>query len=149
MITSSNDPKTRRRFGRTLVLISSIMTLLLLAGCGGTKVYNVNKTVVYRDSMYNVSDVKQIRSNISGKLSDENTVNLYGADRKQIEAYLKENGSVYVRMSFDLDGEEMLYRATTVEKWSEYSRMQKDFEKAGKQIASLLAAKKTTQLKLR
>jgi len=149
MITSSNDPKTRRRFGRTLVLISSIMTLLLLAGCGGTKVYNVNKTVVYRDSMYNVSDVKQIRSNISGKLSDENTFNLYGADRKQIEAYLKENGSVYVRMSFDLDGEEMLYRATTVEKWSEYSRMQKDFEKAGKQIASLLAAKKTTQLKLR
>ena len=139
----------RRWFHRLPLMLASIMAIFLITGCGGTKVYNVNKTIVYRDAMYNVSDVKQITAKSTGKISDEKTVNLRGADRKQVEAYIKETGSMFVRMSYDLDGQEMLYRASSVTKWSEYQKMQKDFEGAGKKIASLLAAKKTTQLKLR
>ena len=75
-------------------------------------------------------------------------VNLAGVSRKQFEAYLKGNGPVYVRQSFDLDGEEMLYQASTVSKWSQYSKMQKNFESAGKKITSLLGDKKKMQLKL-
>jgi hypothetical protein len=125
-----------------------MMAVLLLASCGGTKVYNNNKTIVYRGSIYNVSAVKQISSKSSGKLADETTVNLMGASRKQVEAYLKNNGPVYVRQSFDLDGQEMLFQAATISKWSEYSKMQKNFERADKQITSLLADKKKMQLKL-
>jgi hypothetical protein len=149
MNTPTAKLKTSQGFNRALVLAISVMSLLLFAGCGGTKVYNVNKTIVYRDAMYGVSDVKQISAKTTGKISDDRTVNLRGADRKQVEAYIKETGSMFVRMSFDMDGQEMLYRASSVEKWSQYSSMQKSFEKAGKQIASLLAAKKTTQLKLK
>jgi len=54
-----------------------------------------------------------------------------------------------VRQSFELDGQEVLYQAKSMKKWSEYSKLQKNFEKAGKQITSLLADKKKTQLKLR
>ena len=149
MSEATNTLKTQHRFGRTLVLALSIMTMILLVGCGGTKVYNNDKTVIYNGAMYNLSTVKQISSNTSGKLSDSNTVDLKGVTKKQFEAYLDEYDKVYVRMAFELDDQEMLYRASSVDRWSDFQKMQKSFEKAGKQITSLLADKKKMQLKLR
>jgi len=150
MSNVANSSMAQRRFGRTLVLFASILSLLLLAGCfSSTKVYKNDKTVVYNGAIYNLSNVASIQSNITGKLSDSNTVDLKGADRKQIEAYLDEYKSIYVRMAFDFDGKEMLYRASAVQKWSEYSKMQSSFESAGKQITKLLGDKKKRQLKLK
>jgi hypothetical protein len=136
------------RFGRSTALIASILAILLLTACGGTKVYNNDKTVVYRDAVYNISKVKQINAKITGKLADESSVRLNGADRKQIESYL-DQGPMYVRMAFLLDEQEMLYRASAITKWSEYSKMLKSFESANKQITSLLGDKKKMQLKLK
>jgi len=149
MSNTAYASKTQRRFSHTLVLAASIMAMFLLAGCGGTKVYNNDKTVVYNGAVYNMSTVKQINAKSMGKLSDDNTVNLKGVTKKEFEAYLKEYDSVYVRMFFDLDGQEMLYRASSVDKWKDYQHMQKSFETAGKQITSLLGDKKKMQLKLR
>ena len=137
-----------RKLGRTLTVVASIMTILLATACGSTKVYNNDKTVVYRDAVYNISKVKQINSKISGKLADDTSVNLAGVERKQIEAYLKQ-GPMYVRMAFGLDEQEMLYRASSVTKWSEYSSMLKSFNNASKQITSLMGDKKKMQLKLK
>ena len=137
-----------RKLGRTLTVVASIMTILLVTACGSTKVYNNDKTVVYRDAVYNISKVKQINSKISGKLADDTSVNLAGVERKQIEAYLKQ-GPMYVRMAFGLDEQEMLYRASSVTKWSEYSSMLKSFNNASKQITSLMGDKKKMQLKLK
>ena len=149
MSNTAYASKTQRRFSHTLVLAASIMAMFLLAGCGSTKVYNNDKTVVYNGAVYNMSAVKQINAKSMGKLSDDNTVNLKGVTKKEFEAYLKEYESVYVRMFFDLDGQEMLYRASSVDKWKDYQHMQKSFETAGKQITSLLADKKKMQLKLK
>jgi hypothetical protein len=140
--------KSIRQLGRTLTVVASIMTILLVTACGSTKVYNNDKTVVYRDAVYNISKVKQINSKISGKLADDTSVSLKGVERKQIEAYLKQ-GPMYVRMAFGLDEQEMLYRASSVSKWSEYSSMLKSFNNAGKQITSLMGDKKKMQLKLK
>ena len=149
MLNTISASGTQRKSGHILVLAVSIMTMLLLAGCGGTKVYNNDKTVVYNGAVYNMSTIKQINSKSMGKLSDNNTVSLKGVTKKEFEAYLKEYDSVYVRLFFDLDGQEMLYRASSVDKWKDYQRMQKSFENAGKQITSLLADKKKMQLKLK
>jgi hypothetical protein len=149
MFQQVNTQKVTSRSSRALLLIASIMAILLLAGCGSTKVYNNDKTVVYNGAVYNLSKVKQIQHKISGKLSDSETVSLRGADRKQVEAYLKEYDSIYVRMAFGLDDQEMLYRASSVSKWSEYSSMLKSFDKAGNQITSLMGDKKKMQLKLK
>ena len=56
---------------------------------------------------------------------------------------------MYVRMAFGLDDQEMLYRASSVSKWSEFNSMRKSFENAGKQITSLMGNKKKMQLKLK
>jgi hypothetical protein len=149
MNNSTGNVRTTRWFGRTLILATSIMTMLLLTACGSTKVYNNDKTIVYQDSVYNVSKVKQISSKTTGKLSDDSIVNLKGANKKKVQGLIKENGSIYVRMSFDLDEQEMLYRAKSVENWGDFNRMQNDFDKARKQITSLLGDKKKMQLKLR
>lgn len=149
MLNATNTSITQRRFGRSLVLAASIMAMLLLAGCGGTKVYHNDKTVTYNGAIYNLSAVKQISSKTSGKLSDSNTVDLKGVTKKQFEAYLKEYDKVYVRMAFELDDQEMLYRASSVDNWKDFQKMQSSFEKAGKQITSLMADKKKMQLKLR
>lgn len=148
MSQSDSNSKPPRRFGRSITLIASIMTILLLTACGGTKVYNNDKTVVYRDAVYNISKVKTITSKTTGKLADDSNVNLAGADKKKIEAYLAD-GPMYVRMAFGLDEQEMLYRASSVAKWSEYNSMLKSFESAKKQITSLMGDKKKMQLKLK
>ena len=149
MLNVKNTSKTQIRFGRTLVMAVSIMAMSLLFGCGGTKVYNNDKTVVYNGAIYNLSAVQQIKSNSFGKLSDSNTVNLKGVTKKEFEAYLKQYNEIYIRMSFQLDDQEMLYRASSVNRWSDYQKMQKSFESAGKQITSLMSDKKKMQLKLK
>ena len=128
----TNSQLTHSKFGRTLVIAGSILAMLVIASCGSTKVYNNDKTIVYNGAMYNVSKAKQINAKSTAKLSDGNTVSTKGADRKQIEAYLDEHESIFVRMAFEFDDQEMLYRANSVDSWKAYSNMNKSFEKAGK-----------------
>lgn len=150
MFTAQTSSTTTRRFGHTLVLLASVLSMLLLGGCiSSSKVYNNDKNIVYRGTMYNMSNVKQIRSVITGTLDDDKEVTLTNADRKQVEAYLDNNSSMFVRMVFEFDDQELVYRANTVEKWSQYNKMKKSFEKAGKDIGKLMADKKKIQLKLK
>ena len=140
----------RHRLGRALVYAIFVLSVMMLTGCiASAKVYNNDKTVTYNGATYNLGNVKQIKPRISGKLSDTNTVDLFNADKKQIEAYLKEYKPIYVRMVFDFDDQEMLYRASSVSKYSEYSKMKKSFDNAGNQINKLMANKKKLQLKLK
>jgi len=150
MIKTTHTSKIEGRFGRTLVLAASVLSMLLLAGCiSSSKVYNNDKNVVYRGTMYNMANVKQIKSTITGKTESSQEINLINADRKAVEALLDKESSVYVRMAFQFDDQEMLYRAGDVEKWSQYSKMKKSFESAGKNISKLMANKKQIQLKLK
>lgn len=142
--------KILRQPGRSLILATSIITMLLLAGCiSSSKVYNNDKTVVYNGSIYNMANVKQVATSITGKLKDDTVVNLKGSDKKKIENYIKQNGTVYVRMAFTMDDQEMLYRSKEIDSYSDYKRMNSAFEKAGNQISSLMGSKKKRQLKLK
>lgn len=150
MFKALNSSKVQLRFGRTLVLAASVLSMLLLAGCiSSSKVYNNDKNVVYNGTMYNLAAVKQIKSVITGTLAGDKQVDLKSADRKQVEAYLDQNPSMFVKMAFEFDDQEMVYRANSVKKWSEYSKMKSSFENAGKQIGKLMSDKKQIQLKLK
>ena len=150
MFKATNPSQVKSRFGRTLVLAASVLSMLLLAGCiSSSKVYNNDKNVVYRGTMYNMSNVKQISSVITGKLDDDTEVKLTSADRKQVEAYLNDNSPMFVKMAFEFDDQELVYRASSISKWSEYSKMKSSFESAGKKISKLMANKKQIQLKLK
>lgn len=150
MFKSTNPSRGKSRIGRTIVLAACVLSMLLLAGCiSSSRVYNNDKNVVYRGTMYNLANVKQINSVITGTLKGDKEVKLTNADRKQVEAYLDQNSPMFVKMAFEFDEQELVYRASSVSKWSEYSKMKNSFESAGNKISKLMANKKQIQLKLK
>jgi len=147
------SPIMRKKFTAIihyLGLAGMLMLAVGLSGCGSTKVYTADKTVVYKDNVYNVSNVKIFSPSNEAVLADESTVNLKGMEKKAFEKLLADNGnSVFVRQSFMLDDDEMVYQAGTVAKWSDFDKMNKRFSSAQKDLTKFLGDKKKTQLKLK
>ena len=86
--------------------------MLLIAAslvvCGSTKVYTADKTVVYKDSVYNVSNVKVFTAKNEAVLADKSTVNLKGMDKKDFNALLDKEKLVFVRQGFQQDDNELV-----------------------------------------
>lgn len=127
----------------------ALAAALALTACGGTKVYDSSKTIVYNGSIYQVTDVKQIATSIEGVTPDKQTINLKNKQKGEISDLIESNDPLFVRMAFQMDDQELVYSATEVSSWRDYNRMLSRFEDAGDDIAKLMAAKKTEQLKLR
>jgi hypothetical protein len=126
-----------------------VVCILALGGCGGTKVYTADKTIVYNGNLYNMGNVQVIGSRVEGQLADGTTVNMKGMDKKSVEALLKENGEIMVSMVVGMDDQEMVYQRSRVSRYSNYNKMNKRFEGALKDITKFMADKKKTQLKLK
>jgi PBP1b-binding outer membrane lipoprotein LpoB len=126
-----------------------LIVAFVLTGCGGTKVYDTTKTIVYNGSIYQVTDVKQISTTIDGITPDKQTINLKNKDKGQVSDLIEQHDPLFVRMAFQLDDQELVYSATEVDSYRDYNRMLSRFEDAGDDIAKLMAEKKTEQLKLR
>ena len=123
--------------------------MIALAGCGSTKVYTADKTIVYNGNIYNMANVQQISGRVDGQLPDGSTVNMKTLDKKGVEALLKENDEVVVSTVVGMDEQEMVYQRARVKKYSEYSKMLSRFDGAMSDISKFMADKKKTQLKLK
>lgn len=137
---------------RRTVLRLALPTALLaiaLSGCGGTKVYDATKTIVYNGSIYQVTDVKAISAKVEGITPEKETIDLKGKDKSAVSDLIKQHDPLFVRMAFEMDDQELVYAADDVGSWREYSRMLSRFEDAGDDIAKLMTETKTKQLKLR
>ncbi len=130
-------------------LLFALFAAIVLAGCGGTKVYETSKTIVYNGSIYQVTDVKQISTTIEGVTPDKQTINLKNRDKGAVSDAIENNDPLFVRMIFDLDDQELVYFASEVDSYRDYNRMLNRFEDAGDDIARLMAEQKSKQLKLK
>ena len=126
-----------------------VLVMMALIGCGGTKVYNVDKTITYRDAMYNMSNVQKVSGREEAKLADGTVVNLRNKDKKEVEKFFKENDEVLVSMVVDMDQQEMVYLRMNVDKYSDYKRLKSRFDSAMKDIGKFMGDKKKTQLNLK
>lgn len=149
MITMTSLPRCNPSLVRHLAVGLLLGCLLALGGCGSTKVYTADKTIVYRDNLYNMGNVQRIGSRVDGQLADGTTVNMKPMDKKGVESLLKENGEVMVSMVVEMDAQEMVYLRTRVDRYSDYNKMKKRFDGAMKDITKFMADKKKTQLKLK
>jgi len=134
---------------RRLVVFLLAVCVLSLAGCGSTKVYTADKTMTYRGDLYNMSNVQRISPLIEGELSNGDVKNMKGMDKKAVEALLDESSPLMVSMIVEMDSQKMVYRRSSVSKYSEFSSMYKSFERAMGNINKFMANKKSTQLKLK
>lgn len=138
-----------RAIAATLKLGSLAALAILITACGGTKVYDTSKTIVYNGSIYQVTDVKQIESRVEAVIEGQAPISLKTKSKSEIESLIKSNKPLFVRMAFDLDEQELVYSAGDVSSWRDYNRLHGRFENATDDIAKLMAEKKTDQLKLR
>ena len=137
--------KNTRRLGAVFLAIC----MVALIGCGGTKVYNADKTVTYRDSIYNMSNVQKITAREEATLDSGETVNLRNKEKNELQKFFQENDEVMVSMYVDMDQADLVYLRMRVESYSEYSRMKSRFDKALKDITKFMGDKKKTQLNLK
>jgi hypothetical protein len=134
---------------RWLATLGLVILAASLAACGSTKVYTADKTVVYKDAVYNVSNVRIFKPINQAVLADKSTVELKGMDKKAFNALLDKEKSVFVRQGFLLDQDELVYQATNVDSWNDFNKMNKRFSSAGSSLTKFLGDKKKTQLKLK
>jgi len=141
--------------GTVAVNIKRIAILLLLAGivalpgCGSTKVYTNDKTMVYRGDLYNLSNVQRLGSRVEGKLPNGDKVNMKQMDKKEINRLLDEHESFLVTSYVEMDGKEMVFQNSRVDSYSDVSAMNKNIDSAMSKIQKFMANKKSTQLKLK
>jgi hypothetical protein len=128
--------------------VIGLLGMLVLTGCGSTKVYNPDKTVEYQGSIYNVSEVKQLSTRMEGVPAAGDAIDLRGYDRKRFDALVKEQGPLMVRTIIALDDKDVIYEQKKIEKGRDFERMQDSLQDAYKNLTRFMADGKKTQLKL-
>lgn len=134
---------------RPLGLAGMILLAAGLSGCGSTKVYTADKTIVYQESVYNVSNVKVFTRKSSGVLADQSSVDLANMEEAGFTQLLASSPSITVRQGFLLDDIELVYQQSSVASWKEFNKLNKRFKSASKDLNKFLADSKKTQLKLK
>ena len=149
-MTEVTNGSTLQR-GRLIMLLFVFAATLpvLLAGCGSTKVYTVQKNVTYNGALYNVSNVKVISSRVEARLKDGTVLDLKSADKKSFGAHVGQYGALPVRMVILMDDQELVYAANTFDSYSAFDKKRKSFANAQKSLSKFMADKKKTQLKLK
>jgi len=141
--------------GAVAVNVKRIAALLLLAaivalpGCGSTKVYTNDKTLVYRGDLYNLSNVQRLGSRLEGTLPNGDKVNMKQMDKKEINKLLDEHSSFVVTSYVEMDDKDMVFQNSRVKSYSDVSKMTKNLDKGMGNIQKFMANKKSTQLKLK
>jgi len=123
--------------------------LALVAACGSTKVYTADKSVIYRDSIYNISNVQRITSKKTAVTPGGQEVNLANMETKALKDFFKDNPGSTVSMYMEMDDQQLTYVRTKVDSYNDYSRLNSRYDKAMKDLTKFMADKKKTQLKLK
>lgn len=129
-------------------LLFLLACLAALAGCGSTKVYTADKSVVYRGQIYNLSSVKQVNSSIEFELPGGQVVDGAGYDKRAFNDLLKQHKEVTVTSKINLDGTGFVYEKRVADSYSDYSKVVKNQQGAMNKITKFMADGKKTQLKL-
>lgn len=147
--TTVVEPNSSLYLKWAVVLLLSAGMLVQIGCVQSTRVYNTDKTIVYHDSIFNVSNVKVFSSRTDGVISSTQTIPLKNMDKKQFNELLKQHKTIFVRQVIMLDETEMVYQAKNVDSWSQFDKMARQFSKSATSVQKFLADKKATQLKLK
>lgn len=139
----------KRNLLRHAGTVALAFCLALMAACGSTKVYTADKTVIYRDSIYNISNVQRITSKKLAVTPAGQEVNLASMDTKALKAFFKDNPGSTVNLYMEMDDQQLTYVQTKVDSYNDYSRLASRYDKALKDLTKFMGDKKKTQLKLK
>ena len=131
-----------------LAVFALLSVVLPMAGCGSTKVYTTNKSLVYRDNLYNLANVQKIGSRVEVATPDGAAVDSATLDKKQVKALLKKSDTLAVSTIIELDATDVVYERRNIDSYSDYTKMLKRHDKAKNKISKFMSDPKKTQLSL-
>ncbi len=144
--------QSRRRFPVSFPLLAAAVLILLgslsLTGCGGTRVMTAQKTIVFEDSIFNVSEVVEVRAVREIILPDGTVFDAARMEDREIGDLFEEHDRVRVRYSVMFDERELRYASGSVDSAREIRRIGRKFDSAMSDIRRFLAHRKRTQLDL-
>ena len=133
---------------RTLSVVVMI-ALLVLTACGSTKVYTAEKTMTYQGSLYTLTGVSKISSQVEAETSEGEILDLRPVNKAQFKALVDKHGPLGVTTTIDIGEEEIAIQTATVEKYSDLEKMVKNLDSRMAKIADFMKHKKDTQLNLK
>ncbi|MEM1080045.1 MAG: hypothetical protein AAGH65_00535 [Pseudomonadota bacterium] len=134
-----------------MTLLRVVLMVVLLIGitaCGSRQPSVAEKSIVYQGNIYNVSAVKQISSTGDVMLSSGGTRDISSIDRSDFSDIAGDDDRVDVRLVFNMDEIEIVYREGYVEGWGDFRRLKNDWEDAQDDIQDFIADRKDIQLEL-
>ena len=99
--------------------------------------------------LYNMSNVQKVGSSLVGTLPNGDTVNMRTLDKRGAQDLFKEHDEIVVKAAVTMDSQEMVYANGRVTSYSNYSKLEKRFDRAMNDINKFMADKKKTQLQLK
>jgi hypothetical protein len=127
---------------RRLALLVFIVLLGALLGCGGKKVVNMEKSLVYSGGTHLISNVASIRPDITS-----GGTGLLGMSDDEIKTWLSENPDANVERAIYFDDFKLDLGTQMVSSPGEFNRLRKDLEGKMDQINKFLKGDKK-QLKV-
>jgi hypothetical protein len=129
-----------------LVLLACIIAL---PGCGSTKVYTADKTLLYGDNLYNLANVQRLGSRVEAKLSNDEIISAAHLEKKEVKDLLDEHSTLLITTYIEMDEMHIIYQNVRIKKYSDYSKVIRNQESAMSKVNKFMADKKQTQLKLK
>jgi len=123
------------------------LALVVAVACGGTKVINEQKTIVYGGNTINATNVVHIGSKITASLPNGETNDLTRADDAAVQELLAAHKSLNVTTLLTFDDQSVTYEAKTISTVKELKKMKDSLAKAVKKIQKFMKGS-SKQLKL-
>lgn len=123
------------------------LALVVAVACGGTKVVNEQKTIVYGGNTINATNVVHIGSKITASLPEGATNDLTQADDAAVEELLAAHKSLNISTVLTFDDQSLTYEAKTITSVKEFKKMKDSLAKAVKKIQKFMKGS-SKQLKL-
>lgn len=123
------------------------LALVVAAACGGTKVINEQKTIIYGGDTINATNVVHIGWKIVASLPDGAANDLSQADEAAVEELLAAHKSLNVSTVLTFDSQSLTYEARTISTVKEFKKMKDNLAKAVKKIQAFMKGG-SKQLKL-
>ena len=123
------------------------VALVVAVACGGTKVVNEQKTIVYGGNTINATNVVHIGSKITAKLPNGEINDLTMADETAVQELLTAHKTLNVTSSLTFDDQSLTYETKTISSVKEFKKMRDNLAKAVKKIQKFMKGS-SKQLKL-
>jgi hypothetical protein len=145
---ATSTPRSARPLKLVALAFVCLALVLGASGCGSTKVSTAQKSIAYKDRIYNISLVREVRGVREVILPGGETRNLNSLGDRARRDLFDEYDEFRVRMRVLFDDTELMYFDRSVRNRRDLNALERRFDGAMEEIRRFMANRRQTQLEL-